>query len=411
MAAAAADRAPDPEAREAAALVVGQEAADDGRLEEAEGAFRGVLDRRRGSGHRLERWACLSLSKLYAHQRRGFEALVMARLGAALARKSENAWDLAVARARICAALQVLGDAERLAAAVEELDRALGGVPADRARPLRFFVHGARVEAALEAGDLETARRRLEDLKALAATGPVGDPRLPPYLEALVESRAGRPREALAHLAKARALPAMVATSRLPLSVLQARCLAETGEAAEARRVLGEVLELLEEGAEKDPIGTGQRIRWSVEAGRLLQDACGDPEGARRAFDLAAGWAMRRIAELDRTIAAVPELGGVAAEDLKALTDHRTRFVRDQGEILDRVAALFGDGEPPAGLVHAEAEDGEGFFHACAWCRRVRSSGGRWLPVGEFVPDDRDLRISHGICRDCHQRFLDRMRA
>jgi hypothetical protein len=28
--------------------------------------------------------------------------------------------------------------------------------------------------------------------------------------------------------------------------------------------------------------------------------------------------------------------------------------------------------------------------------------------VGEFLPDDRHLRISHGICRDCHDRWMEK---
>jgi tetratricopeptide (TPR) repeat protein len=408
--AAAAEGSPDPELRETATLVRGQAAADAGRPEEAEELFRGLLREGRGSGRRIERLACLSLGKLYAHQRRGFEALVISRMAAGLARKAGHLWDLCVARARTCMALQVIDDGERLASAVEELDRALDEVPADRARPLRFLVHGLRTEAALEVGDLDGARRGLEALRSLGdpALGGTGDPRLPLYLEAEIELRSGRPPEALELVRRCRAIPARLATSDLPLAMLEARARAESGDAAGAAGVIRGVLDLLDVEAEPDPLGTGQRIRWSVEGGRLLQDRCGDPEGARRAFDLASGWVLRRIVEVGRVIAQVPELAGIAPEDLRALTDYRNRFVRDQAEIMDRVAALFGDEEPPAELVHGDTPE-EGFFLACAWCRRVRSAAGTWLPVGEFLPDDRQLRISHGICRDCNDRWMERV--
>ena len=242
------------------------------------------------------------------------------------------------------------------------------------------------------------------------AHAPVGDPRLPLYLEAEIALREGKPREALDRVRRCRETRAMLATSDLPLAMLEARALVEAGEAPAAAVVLGRVLDVLDEEADPDPLGTGQRIRWSVLAGRLLQDRCGMPEGARRAFDLASSWVLRRIVEVGRSVAQVPELSGLAPEDLRALTDYRNRFVREQGEILDRVATLFGDEAPPVGLVHGDStDDGEGFFLACAWCRRVRSAGGVWLPIGEFLPDDRELRISHGICRDCHHRWLDRI--
>jgi len=407
----AAERSRDLELRETAILVRGQAAADLGRPEEAEEIFRRLLASCRGSGRRIERLCCLSLAKLFAHQRRGFEALTTARAAATLARKAAHLWDLCVARARVCMALQVIDDGARLATAVDELERGLGAVPPDRARPLLVLVHGFRVEAALDVDDLEGARRGLAALRALEdpARAAVGDPRLPLYLEAEIALRSGDPRAALDLVRRCRETRALLATSDLPLAMLEARALVAGGDAPAAAAVLGRVLDLLDEEPDPDPLGTGQRIRWSVEAGRLLQDRCALPDEARRAFDLASSWVLRRIVEVGRAVAQVPELSGVAPEDLRALTDYRNRFVREQGEILDRVATLFGDEEPPAALVHGDSPEEEGFFLACAWCRRVRSAAGVWLPIGEFLPDDRHLRISHGICPDCHNRWIDRV--
>ena len=84
----AAERSADPELRETATLVRGQAAADAGRPEQAEGILRALLATCRGSGRRIERLCCLSLAKLFAHQRRGFEALVTARTAATLSRKA-----------------------------------------------------------------------------------------------------------------------------------------------------------------------------------------------------------------------------------------------------------------------------------------------------------------------------------
>ncbi len=404
--AAAAAGSPDAGLRDTASLVLGQAAAEEGRTAEAEEHLRTLFERHRGSGRRLERLACLSLARAYAGSRRGFEALATARLAAGLARKAGDAGDLCAARARICMALEVIGDGERLAAAVEELERGLDEIPPEKARAFRSAVLGFRAEAALAAGDLEGARRAVEGLHALGEGSP-GNARLPVYLEAELEYRSGRPGSAAALVRRAREIPERVPASDLPLDMLEARCLLEGGDREGARGILRRILDLLDEEPDPDPLGAGRRIRWSLEAGRILQDRCADPELARRAFDIAAGRVLRRISEVDRSVARLPELAGVASEDLQALSAHRDRFVRDQGEILDRVAALFGEEAPPPGLVHGEEGGEEGYFRACAWCRRVRNGAGRWLPVGEFLPEGRRLRISHGICTDCHRRMAE----
>ena len=414
MARDAAARAPaGSDLRNAALLVSGQAAADGGRPEEAERIFGALLAEHRGTGHRYERLACLSLAKHYAHQRRGYEALVLARSAAGLARKGGHPYDLCVARSRICMALQVLQDAERLAAAVVELDRSLADLPPDRSRPLRVRVEGWKAEAALDAGNLEAARAAIAAQRATADDrgSMPGDDRHPVYLEALLRWNEGRPEEALALVERAREIPARLPASDLPLSLLEARCLQRTGRPGEALRRLVALLDLVEESDGEDALGTGQRIRYADRAGRLLQEECASPPDARRAFDLAAGWALRRVVEIERTMAAIPELDGIESSDLRTLTDYRNRFIREHGEILDRLASLYGGDSPPESLLVADPGGApETFFRSCAWCRRVRSVDGRWLPVGEFVPDDRHLRVSHGICPTCHSRWTERLR-
>lgn len=45
----------------------------------------------------------------------------------------------------------------------------------------------------------------------------------------------------------------------------------------------------------------------------------------------------------------------------------------------------------------------EGFMKVCAWCRRI-DSGGRWMPIEQFLEQSFDTPTSHGICRDCFSR-------
>ena len=408
--AAAASGTEDPEFRDLGRLIGGQVEADSGDAEAAVDLLRALLGDVRGSGRRVERFALLSLAKIYAHQRRGYEALVLARVASGLARKAGHAWDLSVARARTCMALQVLDDGPRLGLAVEELDRALDDIPAERARPLRWMVYAWRAESALDVEDLEGAVAAVEGLRSLAPSpaDTPGDPRQVPYLAGQVALLAGKPREALAEVERARALPVLLASSDLPLALLAARARIALGEKETARVRIGEVLDLLLEAPEPDPLGTGQRIKYATACGKILQEACDDSDRAREAFDLAAGLVLQRIVEVHRVMEQVPELAGITQEDLKALTDYRDRFLEEQKELLDRVAALL-EGEGGQGLAPPGEDGEEGLFHACAWCRRVRGMTGRWLPIGEFLPEDERLSVSHGICPDCHRRWLERV--
>jgi tetratricopeptide (TPR) repeat protein len=409
LARATATAARDPAFRLEAEILRGQAAADAGRLEEAEDLFLALLRRERGTGSRTERFVCLCLARIYAQQRRGFEALCLSRAAADLARKAGDAWDLCIARARTCYALQVLDDGERLVPAVEELDRALDAVPPATGRPLRYGVWMFRTENALSVGDAAGARRALRGLLGLAdAAGRLpGDPRQPLHLDAETLLLEGKPREALDRIAALRTLPLYLESSEIIVNHLEARCRAAAGEPEVARRIVESNLDALEAEPEPDPFGIAYRITWATASARLLREFGAPAEEVCRAHDLAAGWVIRRIVEIDRTIEALPELDGVAPEDLQTLTAHRHRFLRAQGDILGRVADLYGD-SPPPGLAHGRTGDEEGYFHACAWCRRVRTSDGRWLPIGEFLPDDRRLRISHGICDACRERWTAR---
>ncbi|MHC4923423.1 MAG: tetratricopeptide repeat protein [Planctomycetota bacterium] len=392
-------------------LVFGQVATEAGKLEEAESLLRTLLSKDFSLGSRTERLAALALARVFALQRRGFEALVMARVAAGLARKAGSPWDLCLARSRICMAFQVLADRQRLEAALDELERSLLAIPRDRALPLDMTVQAARAEAAIDEKNAAAAREALDKLKTLIPErGPRrGDARLPDFLEAQVLLLEERAAEALQAVERARALPTRVAASDLALLMLEARCrLISEGKEA-ARAPAHEVLRRLEGVLETDNLGTGQRIRYATVAGHFLMAEGEDEEAANRAFDLAADVVIERILEVDRTLDELPGLRSVASDDLRALGDYRNRYVEEQPEILDRLAAFFLE-STPRNLVRPSAnEEDETFFNACAWCRRIRNTRGVWLPIGQFVPDNRGMRVSHGICPGCQQRWLESM--
>ncbi len=40
----------------------------------------------------------------------------------------------------------------------------------------------------------------------------------------------------------------------------------------------------------------------------------------------------------------------------------------------------------------------------CAWCHRVRTEEGSWLPIGTFLRHARDVAMTHTICAPCAAR-------
>ncbi len=51
----------------------------------------------------------------------------------------------------------------------------------------------------------------------------------------------------------------------------------------------------------------------------------------------------------------------------------------------------------------------EGFLKVCSWCRKV-GDGDEWVSIEEFVKRNMNTETTHGICPDCHDRMLERMR-
>ena len=40
----------------------------------------------------------------------------------------------------------------------------------------------------------------------------------------------------------------------------------------------------------------------------------------------------------------------------------------------------------------------------CAWCKRVSTRKGHWLPLAHYIPSDPELLVTHGICAECREK-------
>jgi FixJ family two-component response regulator len=45
----------------------------------------------------------------------------------------------------------------------------------------------------------------------------------------------------------------------------------------------------------------------------------------------------------------------------------------------------------------------------CAWCRKVRSKSGEWLGLADFIIGAGVSKFTHGICRPCGQREMEKI--
>ena len=398
----------DPRLASSAEVILAECDAEARRYPEADVRLRALLGRVRGSDPAAEFDACAALARVYFAEGREFEALVLSRRCVDLAANDPDPWSSAIALARIAGAYLALDDLDRLALAQARLEVAIRRVPADRAWMLRRTLEGQCVEVALRRGDMAAARSSLAAMRAASPVraGVPGDSRWDGYLEALIAFRSGNPREAR-RIAEGLRPPAGSPYRSLAVEMLSARCaLAIEGPAAGAVAAR----EVLEGLSSSWPIaeGTGTAIRLAAELAAFFREECRSPADARRAYDLAGTAVVRRMAEIDRCVAELPELSATSDDDQELLASFRLRFVEKQHTLLKEVAQVlvqaFRAGEGPL----AEIPGPDGFVAVCAWCRRARWGAGRWLPIGHLMPgSDARLQLTHGICPECYRRSTE----
>ncbi len=402
----------DPERRALAELGLAEAAGHALCRREQEERYRRVLDARRGTGGQAERAACRRLAGFYAGQRREFEALVMAHKALTLVEAAGPAvdpWERCETRLRACDAIQAIEDEERMPAAVAAIEEALDACRGDpRAWRAEHFVHATRFEGAVASGDVAGARRELARMRAAIPEGtpPPGDPRWLAHCEASLALAAGDPREALRRVEEVRGLPVVRRGAVLAMDLLEVRCLAETGarEAAVVRS--RDLVRALDPDVSRGVLSTGRRIRDASRLGTLLLEKCGNADAAHVAFELAAGAVLERILEVDRCVREMPEMADIGPENLRMLAEYRARYAAEHADLLRRVADALAPRIHSGHGPFAALEGTGGLLRVCAWCSRVKEADGTWLPVGQYLPADFRLRVTHGMCEECHAALL-----
>ncbi len=398
----------DRELRHAARLTLAECAAEARDYRTAEQHVRSVYEETRGTDLPTGIRTLTTLGAIFMRQGREVELLLVARrLASTAARLGETEGRIAAAGTEFAAAF-ALDDVERMDdAATRGWALIDGDGPADAGRPRREWAL-RRTEVALRRGDPARARRLLRIATSPLPDGspPGTEPGVAEFQGARISLLHGRAADALGAARAALAGPPVpVPRVAVRLRLVEATALAEAeGPAAALGAARGLLADLQDPGA--TALGHGTLLRIGAALGNLLRDRVRSPDDARAAYDLATTAVFQRLLQIHRTAREMPWLFEDSAGDGNLLAEYRARFLRRHGEIAGAVAALLRLGVGPlGGAVRAMAAP-EGLVVTCAWCHRVRTADGLWLPLEAFLPEGGSLRVTHGICPDCYGRQL-----
>lgn len=397
--------APTPEFQ--ARVVRGRELAERGDFEAAEALFLSLLAQARGGHAGDHARALASLATLYGRAGRYVQAHTLASRLADLARAAGTDADatLAFALAKACGALSQLRLVAPLGDALSELRRVLDRHPTPLPN-LELEYHVAAATRAHVTGEGKRARAHVEDYRQTLNAHRVPDGvyrwalAMVDARVLLLEGRAEEARALLGRLATGASTPAFAPLHGFVLEVEVHAALGEREAAVDRAERALEVLATVD----RDPFLAGDFVHQGDLLARALE-RLGEESLAHRAYDLMAVAVLLNLRQVDECLRALPELGLADEASHAALGGFRKQFLRDQRQLLGRVAALLAR-RPDYPVHDLLTQPGRaGFVPVCAWCESVRTSEGVWLPIGHYVPREGPFELTHGICPTCVARL------
>ncbi len=385
-----------------AALQRGRQHELAGALAQAEQAYRGVLDAVRGSGSALEREVTKNMARLCANDGREFEALTLATHARDLAARAGDPWRRVLAEEQIANALDGIEDYERIPAVIDSIEREIDDVEPAEARQLRLLVALHRARLAANRGDVP---RALEEFARAneASRAFQGKPlsrRLEWFVNVVALNNAGRFAAVQPWLER---IPPSDGILRRELEYAEqsVRCLLAVRPEPDGLAAAAALLSGLRD-APPGTMGPAWRLRVAADLGTRLAVVAGGADLARAAWDLAGHAILVRLRQIEDCMRALPELSSARSEVFDLLTDYRDRFRGRHSQLLREVAASRPWPPVDSSLIAVDA----GMAVVCAWCTRVRTTEGKWVPIRQFLPDQGEaFALSHGICRACWERF------
>lgn len=401
----ASEHAADPALRRSADMALAQFAVRTSDFERAETILRLVLDDVRGSGSAVEHAVCLHLSAAFRAQRREFEALVMARRSAAIAKTLGDPALTATSLVHLGATLTEIGESAAFDAVAAELEALAPSVPAVRMETISRNLHRHRAQSLLDRGDVDGARREVDAYFASHTDAWLEEPtaRGGFVLRARCDLAVGNVEGALSTVQGVLAGTEEGAGDWLRCSALLVVCLARVAPERAALAARG-VLHVLESRGTR-AIGTGGVLREAAAIGCALEPLPGSGNEALLAYEVAAAAMFERTAELHACVREIEELSGAIDEDRELLTRFGRRYLEEHEAMLATIARLHDAGVVAEPLHIAPLVAADGVIRVCAWCLCVRARDGTQLPIGHFLPDSTRFAVTHGICPTCVARY------
>ncbi len=360
----------------------------------------------RGQQSETESRVCGNLGSIYASVGRRFEGILLWRRGLNIA----DALDLRLLGVRHCANLcggyAALELWEVLRAQWQQSEERIEALPEEERAGARDLFLWPRVYLALQDGDAVLARELSRAFHA--AYGERRDPTsraLAAVMRADIMAAHGEPDRALEILAAAEVIQDLPLLDRIYVACQTVEHLKDADRLADARARARQVLAWLDDpSAELEPGDLG--IHLALDLGRLLAGDPAQAEAAQRAFDLAAESVLARIASLDEAARRMPELCELPPGDFAWIADLRVLYQRHQADLVESVTRLLGDPQNAPELFLGSDDPADAYLRICAWCSRVGTRNGRWLPLAHYLPTSRAAPVSHGICRECRHAAM-----
>ena len=351
------------------------------------------------------------LTTAYGRTGRHFEALALGRHHAQEGERLGSIAAQVVGWGNALSALSALGAHELLAASLPKLERFTTLDHPNLAFRARVEVYECKLVLAGSAGRYDEVERLQDEMQELLADAGSPEPEVTAWVvgmnEANLALQQGDLQAARSALQDVAAIEGMRPEQLLDFDLLDLRVAAaakdEPGALAASERLLGY---LQDEG--RGPAWASRRVALAFDAGAALDDAGFLLRQAEALYDMAAAAVLVRIAQLDDMKNTLEALGlEDDPADMEMLAKLSGEFGKQRQKFLERVANLLQRHPHVLRERVLTLEEGEEWICICAWCGRVKSLGGPWLPIGHFVPPGMGLRATHGMCGPCRVRFAD----
>ena len=358
----------------------------------------------KGTGSHLEGAALFHLTNFELAKGRLLESLLHCLRLVDVARRGPEPRGEVMARTAYAAALLRLHEVSNAREQICLARELVAGLPENVRERAAIHVDGVDAQLALHEGRFEDA------LFLLGPPRPVGDGRpgqgaWRDWARAVALTGLGRSEEALERLDRAQTCVESLQDVGLNVRLERARCLGRVDRVAEALHE-AEALMLELDAVLDAAVAPYNVCRFASELATLFVELRSEDSWVQRAEEVAATAAIQRLVEIDRMMLELETAGELPPEGSSTFGRVRHTWLDEQHALLDRVAKRLQTTAAEFGLEALRPLlDATVTVSACAWCRRIKTDAGRWLPIAAFLPQRAFGRVTHGMCDDCAVAF------